>query len=211
DLDGADAELEYAVGIADDLRSFEPKVRLAELRWLRGKKKESSALLEKVLNDYQARENLQPEDFVWVERACRLLDFFPEVKADYAQKMTAYSKSMLDQALDKDPRCEMALVDYGALYLDKGDAPEAQRAFEKAVKIDPNDPEARLGLARTLVAASYKGTARYGDAEAELKKALAADPTCEGAHALLAQLAVNDGDPDRALERTKRALEARPR
>ncbi len=211
DLDGADHELELAVGIADDLRSFESKVRLAQVRWLRGKKKESASLLQKVLEDYQARDDLAPADFVWVAKACRLLDFFPDVKSEYAQKMTAYAKSMLDQALDKDPKCVAALVAYGDLYLDKGDTPAARPAYEKAVKIDPNDPEARLGLARSIIAASYKGTARFADAEAELKKALAADPNLPGAHATLAQLAVNDGDPDRALERTKRALETRPR
>jgi tetratricopeptide (TPR) repeat protein len=210
DLDQADAEYELGLGIADDLKSFEGKVRLAELRALRGKKAEATSLLKKVLEDYQARDDLRPMDFVWVARGCRLLDFYPDVKAEYAQKMTAYAKQMLDQALDKDPRCKEALVDYGQLYLDKGDTPAAQAAFEKAVKLDPNDPAARLGLARALVAASYKGSVRFGDAETELRKALAADPTLPGAHALLAELAVNDGDPDRALERCDGALKARP-
>ncbi len=209
-LDEADAEYELGVGIADDLNSFESKVRLASLRALRGKKKDATSLLQKVLEDYASRQNLGPMEFVWVARACRLLDFYPDVKSEYSQKMTAYAQQMLDQALEKDPRCEPALVDYGDLYLDKGDTPAAQSAFEKAVKIDPNDPAARLGLAHALISASYKGTARFGDVESELKKALAADPTLPGAHALLAELAVNDGDPDRALERCDRALKARP-
>jgi tetratricopeptide (TPR) repeat protein len=210
DLDAADAEYELAVGIAKDLEGFEPKVRLAALRAERGKKKEARSLLTKVLDDYQSREDLTPNEFVWVARGCRLLDFDPEVKAEYAQKMTAYARQMLDQALDKDLRYVPALIEYGKLYLDKGDVPAAQEAFERAVKVDPNDPEARVGLARALVEASYRGSARYGDAEDQLKKALAADPTNANAHALLAQLAVTDGDPDRALERCQRALVARP-
>ncbi len=210
DLEGADAAFELAVGISDDLKSFEPKVRLGALRAECGKKKEASALLEKVLEDYQARENLTPSDYVWIARACRLLDYYPDVKSGWARRMVEYARQMLEDAGKNDPTYVPALTDYGNLFLDKGDAPAAQHAFEKAVKIDPQSPEARLGLARALVAASYKGTARFQDAESELRKALAADPMCAGAHALLAQLAVNDGDPDRALERCDRALKARP-
>jgi tetratricopeptide (TPR) repeat protein len=210
ELDAADAEYELAVALAPDAMGFEAKVRLAGLRRERGKKKEASALLAKVLSDYEGRDALAPEEFAWVARACRLLDYDETVKGEYARSMSAYTRQMLDQALDKDPRCVPALVTYGELYLDKGDVPAATAAFEKAVKSDPNEPAARTGLARALEAAFYKGSGRYADLESEIKKALAVDPNYPLAHAALAQMAVTEGDPDRALARCEQALPARP-
>lgn len=210
DLDGADSEYELAVALEHDGEGFESKVRLASLRRERGKTKEASSLLGKVLTDYQGRDNLSPQEFVWVARACRLLDFDPEVKAEYSKSMSAYAQQMLNQALDKDPLCVDALVEYGNLYLDKGDTPAATQAFEKAVKRDPNEPAARVGLARAYEAAYYKGSGRYADLEDQLRKALAVDPSYPEAHAALAQMAVTEGDPDRALARCEQALPARP-
>ncbi|MBI3723762.1 tetratricopeptide repeat protein [bacterium] len=210
DLDGADSAYETAVALAKDGEGFEQKVRLAALRAERGKKKEACALLSKVLDEYGARDDLAVSEFVWAARACRLADLQPEVKKQYSRKMYEYSQEMLEQALKKDPKDVGALVESGEIYLEKGDFPFASDEFKRAVERDPNSPEVRIGLARALLAAYYKGSARFGEVEDQLKKALAVDPTCPAAHATLAYMAVTDGDPDRALERCAQALGARP-
>lgn len=214
-LDDAEAALHKAIALENPAGSaFEARVRLARLRYERGGKREAGKLLSRALEGYQAKSELTAEEYVWVARACRLYDYFPEGKpaprGEWAKAMPLYASERLNDALDQDPKCVEALIEYGDLQLDKDDPPEATKSLAKAVEIDRNDPDARTAYARALLAAFYKGSARYGEAESQLLKALAVDPAHADALALLATLALQDGDFERARVRAEAGLAKHP-
>lgn len=168
------------------------------------------AALEAVLDYYAAKPKLEPDEFVWVARACRAADTLPAIKKQYQKRMVEYARRMLDQALAKDEAFVAAHVEAGTLSLLKHDVPAARRSFERAVELDPNHPDARVGLARALVAQFYAGQGKFGDASRNLQVALAANPTHPGAHATLAQVAATDGELDKALEHAEAGLREHP-
>jgi len=171
---------------------------------------EAGKTLERVLRYYQETDQLVAEEFVWVARACRSLERYPAIEDGYRKHMAEYARQMLDQAFLADGRCVAAHVAAGALALEKYDTPGANDAFEKAVELDPNHPEARVGLARARLAAFYAGRGRYEEAAEQLQAALAVNPSYAPAHATLASIALTDGEYDDALERLENALESRP-
>ncbi|MGO9967754.1 MAG: tetratricopeptide repeat protein [Bryobacteraceae bacterium] len=95
-------------------------------------------------------------------------------------------------------------VRWGRLYLDHWQPAEANGLFDEALKLDPKSAEAMLGEA-LLAAESFAGEA------AELAhKALALDPKLVEAQELLARLALEDDDRDRAAAEAHRALALDP-
>lgn len=191
-------------------RYLEALVRTGTLLVETAKRDEGVAALEKVLEYYAARPQLSPEEFVWVARACRAADTIVAIKKQYARKMVEYCRRMVDQALVKDDALVAAHVEAGTLALLKYDVPQARRSFERAVELDPNHPDARVGLARALVAQFYAGEGKFGDASRNLQVALAACPTHPGAHATLARVAATDGELDKALEHAEAGLRDHP-
>lgn len=190
---------------------LEACVRLGELTYEAGKADDAADFIEQALAHYRDRDDLSAVEFVWVARACRQADLMPAIKKDYQQGMVKYARRMLDQALIKDPRCLQAHVEAGQLALLKFDIPMAKAAFEKALGQNPNHADARVGLARTLVAQFYAGEGKYGDAATNLRAALAIDPTHAGALALLGTIAATDGELDQALEHAAAGRAAHPR
>lgn len=78
----------------------------------------------------------------------------------------------IDTTLALDPRNLRALALQGNVFLEVpriagGDRDKAEASFRKALEIDPHFTNARVDLARVLIAAG-----RYGDARAELQKVL---------------------------------------
>lgn len=191
-------------------RYVEALVRTGVLLVETARRDEGVAALEKALEYYAARPKLSPEEFVWVARACRAADTVVAIKKQYQKRMVEYSRRMLDQALAKDGALVAAHVEAGTLALLKYDVPGARRSFERAVELDPNHPDARVGLARALVAQFYAGEGKFGDASRNLQVALAACPTHPGAHATLAQVAATDGELDKALEHAEAGLREHP-
>jgi len=188
---------------------LEALVRMGEL--LAGKDvQKAGATFEQVLQLYSAQDSLTAPEFVWVARACRRLDVFPEVKKGYAKGMVEYSRRMLDQAQLADSTYTGCYVEAGELALAKYDTVGALKSFEKACKLDPNSPQARVGLARSLTEAFYRGQGRYESAASNLKAALAVNPNYAPAHATLAATAITDGLYDQAEERLEIGLRARP-
>jgi tetratricopeptide (TPR) repeat protein len=102
------------------------------------------------------------------------------------------------------PRNAAYRVRWGRLFLERFQPPDAAQLFDEALKIDPNNAGAFLGLA--LVAAEGFESKAVDFAH----KALAADPHLLEAQELLARLALEDSDPKKADEEAHRALAVSP-
>jgi len=97
------------------------------------------------------------------------------------------ANDVLRDAVRANPRATAANLDWGDVLLEKHNATDAEAAFRDVLKVDPDNPDARVGLARTAVADRYDGAT----ALEELKRALAVNPTHAGALALRATLALD--------------------
>lgn len=203
---------EGAIALADPARNvlaLEARVRLAELL-TDVDAKAAEKQLRKVLEYYTRHPELTADEFAWTGRACRTVELFPQLKGEYSRHMSDYARRMLDQAFARDKRHAQAHLQAGQLALDKHNTPLAKKSFKKVISLDPNDPDARVGLAQATLASFYGGRAKYKDAASNLNKALAVDPTHPGAHATLAAIAVTDGSYRDALERVATGLRQRP-
>jgi tetratricopeptide (TPR) repeat protein len=100
----------------------------------------------------------------------------------------------------REPRNPAIRVRWGRMFLEHWQADEADRLFNEALELHPNDAGALLGKA--LVAAeTYAGNA----AELALR-ALQSDPKLVEAQELLARLALEDDNKEKAEAEAKRAL-----
>ena len=100
------------------------------------------------------------------------------------------ANDVLRDAVRASPRGIAANLDWGDVLLEKHNAADAEAAFKDVLKIDPDNPDAHLGLARAAVADRYDGAA----ALEELKRTLAVNPAHAGALALRATLALDAED-----------------
>ena len=95
-------------------------------------------------------------------------------------------------------------VSHGQELLSQGFAAEAQREFREAISLNPANPEAHAGLARTLEVDNDLGGAR-AEAEAALRLKVFVDPLL-----LLARLDLRDNRADAAAQSVDRALQLDP-
>jgi tetratricopeptide (TPR) repeat protein len=106
--------------------------------------------------------------------------------------------------VDGHPRNAQYRVRWGRLLLERFNPADAAQLFQEALKIDPKNAGACLGLA--LVAAGG-----FENQAVELAhKALEFDPHLLEAQELLARLALEDNDPEKAAEEAHRALTMSP-
>jgi len=90
----------------------------------------------------------------------------------------------------------------GRIHLRDGEPGKAQREFEKALALDPNNAEALLNMA-----AIARGEGKVAQAEHFIERALAVDPSSIGALAQLAEIARDAGEIDEAVRLFAAALE----
>jgi tetratricopeptide (TPR) repeat protein len=107
-------------------------------------------------------------------------------------------------AVKAQPKNAQYLVRWGRFYLDRFQKGEAATCFEDALEIDKNHAGALLGLA--MVAS---GTFEQKAVELA-EQALKADPKLVEAHELLARLALEDNDPERAIKEADKAMAISP-
>ena len=113
-------------------------------------------------------------------------------KALLAQAARLREKGDVEQALDvygrvagDDPENVEALTGRGLCYLDLEEYPPAEASFQAALKIDPSQPDALLGLAET-----YRWEGKKTDAVRYYEKYLAVSP--EGEDAQVARNALEE-------------------
>lgn len=105
------------------------------------------------------------------------------------------------RAVTERPRDPDLKVRWGRLLLERFNPAEAAELFQEALQIRPDHPGALVGLA--LVAANG-----FEQKAVELaRRALQADPACVEARVLLARMALEDGDAERARAEAMKALE----
>jgi cellulose synthase operon protein C len=100
------------------------------------------------------------------------------------------ANDVLRDAVRANPRATAANLDWGDVLLQKHNAADAEAAFRDVLKIDPDNPDAHVGLARVAVADRYEGAT----ALEHLGRALAINPAHAGALVLRASLALDAED-----------------
>ncbi|MCL4850582.1 MAG: tetratricopeptide repeat protein, partial [Bryobacteraceae bacterium] len=95
-------------------------------------------------------------------------------------------------------------VRWGQLYLERVQPADAIQLFTEALKLEPDNPRALLGVAEAAAS-------NFDRKALELaQKALAVDPKLYQAHELLARVALEDGDQAKAMEEADKALAISP-
>ena len=69
------------------------------------------------------------------------------------------ANDVLRDAVRANPRATAANLDWGDVLLEKHNGPDAEAAFKDVLKVDPDNPDAHVGLARVAVADRYDGAA----------------------------------------------------
>ncbi|MCY3756774.1 MAG: tetratricopeptide repeat protein [Acidobacteria bacterium] len=123
------------------------------------------------------------------------------------QQLRQYRESnrYFRRATQADPDDLDTQIAWGNLFLEKYDPANASTSFKAVLKINPNLPEALLGMALTLTRGSSE------QAEALLTKALKVNPNLEPAQAALAEIAIDREDFEAAEKRIRLCLETNPR
>ncbi len=95
-------------------------------------------------------------------------------------------------------------VRWGRLLHDRFNDKDAVDLFHEALTIDPNNAEAYVGLALVSAAGFDGKTTEYA------QKAIALDPRSVGAHEVMAGLALEDADPQKAAAEADKAIALAP-
>jgi len=126
-------------------------------------------------------------------------------EASFRQLAFAMEDAEEAQMANSDPRKHAAMhVDQGKQRLSQGFYEEARDHFRRALALDPQNPDARLGLAKAQIALNDLTGAR-----AELEHALHDRPTPD-AYIALAQLHLKENKPDAANDDLTQALRLEP-
>jgi predicted Zn-dependent protease len=123
-------------------------------------------------------DRAQPADLMAIATAVRLDENWKD------------ANDVLRDAVRADRKDPAPNLDWGALLLEKHNAPDAETSFREVLKIDPENPDAHVGLARAALDDRYDAAA----ARAELARALAVNPAHAEALALRGELALDAED-----------------
>ena len=125
----------------------------------------------------------------------------PQAEALWKARHYQDANAVFRDLMARDPRNPLIRVRWGRMFLEHWQADEADRLFDEALELKPDDAGALLGKA--LVAAEV-----YAGSAAEFaQRALRSDPKLVEAQELLARLALEDDDKPKAEAAAKHALE----
>jgi len=192
-----------ALGILPD---YEPAARgIVTIQLRRGQVQEAVATVEPLANEYRTNIEMQAlyaevlveanrldEAWMAARRALKCNErFVPAlialVKASRAQGRDELADSILEQALEVDPRvAELHFMSGQKLQAEPGRLREAMAAYERAIQLRPDYAEARMALGVQLLAGG-----NYAGALANFQAAERLVPTLPAVH-------VNLGDAYRA-------------
>ncbi len=154
--------------------------------------------INQLLDDLAAKAEAAPKDLEAWQRLARaryragLLD-----SSHYAAALLA-----LDHVVELDPGNLEALRTYGNIAYDRGDYAEAEKRFQRYLKLSPNDAGVRTDLASAVL---FQG--RSEEAEVMYGKIVASDPSFVQAHVNLGIALHARGKKEEALASLKRGRE----
>ena len=195
-LDEAQAAFERAVaGRASDRRTAE--LGLAILAHDRGEMADALRRFDAFIDVYNQSARLSAPDLIAVGVACQYLGVTnPDL---YKDALKAF-----DEAKAADGTLFEPSLLAGALFLEKYNSPDASASFESVLAINPNHPEALLGLAQVK---DFDGSS---EAMELTEKVLELNPNDVAARAFLAARLIGLEEFERAQEEAERALEVNP-
>jgi tetratricopeptide (TPR) repeat protein len=158
-----------------------------------GKHAEAMAIYTKLDEDFKKGSVRAPGDLFWIVHAMRATEFFHDAH-DTLQIITT-----------ADPRNAEAFAFWGDLLAEKYNEPEAISTYQDALKIDPNMPEALLGLAKALSATEPER------ASAQLEKAMTINPNFPEGHLVAAGQYIDAENYEKAQEEIGKALAVNPK
>ncbi len=158
-----------------------------------GKRSEAEAIYNKLIENFLNGISRAPNDLLWIARAMWVTEHFHD------------ANDVLKVATQGNPRNAEAFVAWGDLLAEKYNDPEAIASYQDALKIDPNMPEAHLGMAKALALAQPE------KATAELERAMAVNPNFIEGHLVIAEENIGSEDYDKAEQEISKALAVNPK
>ena len=158
-----------------------------------GKRAEAKATYEKIIQSFQAGSLRTPNDLMYAARAMWATEYFHD------------ANDVFKLATQGNSRNAEAFVAWGDLLAEKYNEPEALASYEDALKIDPNMPEALLGMARSLSLTEPE------KASAQLELAMKTNPNFIEGHLLAAGLDIDSEQYDKAEQDITKALAVNPK
>jgi cellulose synthase operon protein C len=157
-----------------------------------GKRAEAEAIYKKIIDNYLNGITRATTDLLFVARAMWSTEYFQDAN-DVFKILT-----------QNNPRNAEAFVAWGDLLAEKYNEPEAIASYQDALKIDPNMPEAHLGIARTLALSEPEKSA------IELQMALKSNPTFNDAYIFMAEQDIDSEQYEKAQQDVAKALAVNP-
>ena len=158
-----------------------------------GKRDEALAVYKKLIDNYLNGLTRSTNDALSIARAMWATESFHD------------ANDLLKLATQSNARNAEAYVTWGDLLAEKYNDPEAIASYQDALKIDPNLPEARLGLAKALSLTQPERAA------AEIEKVMATNPNFIEGRLFIAEQHIDSEQYDKAREEINKALEVNPK
>jgi tetratricopeptide (TPR) repeat protein len=168
---------------------YEKAVLLEEV----GRRDEASEIYRNLIRRFQNGTVRTGNDLYYVAQSLRAMEFFHE------------SNDLLRVVTQQNPRHAEAFLAWGDLLAEKYNDPEAVASYEDALRIDPNMPEAHLGIAAVLADENPERS------QQSLDRALEVNPNLIDGFLLRARQHIDAEQYDEADEETAKALEINPR
>src|SRR5689334_12858802 len=164
-------------------------LELGRLQLYLGKRTEGTRTLERVIST--SPQNTAA-DLVRLGEAERELGQFQQANADFRQ------------ANSLAPDDVGANIGWGQLFAEKYNRSDAAKSFQAALKIEPDNVQAKVAMAALMVDANPPAAREL------IGEALKLNASYVPAHVLLAQVALDDGKRDEAKESLRKALAVNP-
>jgi cellulose synthase operon protein C len=164
-------------------------LELGRLQLYLGKRTEGTRTLERVIS---ASPQNTAADLVRLGEAERALGQFQQANADFRQ------------ANSLAPDDVGANLGWGEVFAEKYNRSDAAKSFQAALKIDPDNVQAKVAMATLMVDTNPPAAREL------IGEALKLNASYVPAHVLIAQVALDDGKRDEAKESLQKALSVNP-
>lgn len=177
--------------------SLQARLQQALTAYDAGRTDEAFKLFDTFIDSYNSGRQLTADELVAVGIAVKHLgQRDPQLFRD--------ALKAFDEAAAADARHEGARVELGKLFLEKYNSAEARKAFAEALRINPKNADALVGLAELLDFDNLPGAVDTA------RQALAVDPQHTRAHAFLTQAYLTTDMLDSARVHADAALRSNP-